>query len=154
MSPYAAPNSLLDAPHSSGRVTAVLIGAAVGVGISYAVLFLSGLIFLWVLTTQGVPIQELYSRAYQSTPYLAFAHAFGFLCLVPGGYWSARLSITKPLLTAVLAGSLVTAFSLSTNLLPYELPIPLWSRIVSVVSSVPAFCLGALWWQRAASLKP
>lgn len=150
MNPYAASNSVVEEQLPSGRTTAVLVGAAVGTGISYAVLFLSGLVFLWVLATQGVPTQELYSRAYQSTPYLAFAHALGFLCLVPGGYWSARLSKSKPLLTAVLAGCLVAAFTLLTNLIPYELPIPLWSRIASVVSAVPAFWLGALWWQRAA----
>jgi hypothetical protein len=99
---------------------------------------------------QGVPTQELYSRAYQSTPYLVFGHALGFLCLLQGGYWSARLSKDKPLLTAALAGGLLAAFSLLTNFLPYEFPIPLWSRIASVVESVPAFWFGALWWQRAA----
>jgi hypothetical protein len=150
MNPYAVPESALEEQLPSGRATAVFIGAAVGNGISYAVLFLSGLVFLWALATQGVPTQELYSRAYQSTPYLLFAHTLGFLCLLPGGYWSARLSKDKPLLTASLAGCLLAAFTLSTNLIPYELPISLWSRIASVVESVPAFWLGALWWRRAA----
>ena len=150
MNRYAAPNAPLNehVPSSSG--TAVLVGAAIGYGISYAVLFVLGLVFLWALVLQGVPTQDLYAKAYQSTTYLAFAHSIGFLCMLPGGYWSARLSPTKPLLPALLAGGIVAMLAAAANLMPYELPIPLWSRITSVIAAVPAFALGAAWWRRAA----
>jgi hypothetical protein len=150
MNRYAAPNAPLDENTPSSSATAVLIGAAIGNGISYAVLFVFGLVFLWSLALQGVPTQDLYVKAHQSTSYLAFAHVVGFLCLIPGGYWSARLSPHKPLLTALLAGGIVAAFTATANLIPYELPIPLWSRITSVVTAFPAFALGAAWRQRAA----
>ena len=150
MNRYAAPNAQLEESTTGNSGTAVLIGAAIGNGISYAVLFVFGLVFLWSLALQGVPTQDLYVKAYQSTSYLAFAHIVGFLCLIPGGYWSARLSPNKPLLAALLAGGIVAAFTATTNLIPYELPIPLWSRITSVVAAIPAFGLGAAWWRRAA----
>lgn len=151
MNPYAVPRAVLEDPLPGGRMTAVLVGAAVGHGVSYAVLFVSRLVFLWILVAQGVPTQGLYARVYESMPYLVYAHALGFLCLVPGGYWSARFSSTSPVRSALLSGGLVAAFALLSNLMPYELPTPLWSRIVSAASPVPAFWLGALWWQGVAN---
>lgn len=150
MDPYAAPSAVLEDPLPRGRVTAVVVGAAVGSGVSYAVLFVSCQVFLWILAAQGVPTQALYAQVCESTPYLVFAQSLGFLCLVPGGYWSARFCSTSPVRTALLSGCLVAAFALLSNLMPYELPTPLWSRIASAVLPVPAFCLGALWWQGTA----
>jgi hypothetical protein len=105
------------------------------------------LIFLWVLTAQGVPVQELYLRASQNSAYLVFAHIVGLVCLMPGGYWVAHLSNERSILTASLAGSLVSAFALLENLTPYIAPIPFWSRIVSVAIPVPAFILGSWCWR-------
>ena len=151
MNPYSAPTAIVeDAQVPPGRRTAVLIGAAIGCGISYAVLLIFGLVFLWILVAQGVPSQELYARAYQSTGYLVFAHLTSVFCLAPGGYWSTRLDPTNSLVSAVIAGALVSVFSMTSNLLPYELPIPMWSRILSVVIPIPAFSIGALWWRREA----
>ena len=45
-------------------VTAVLIGAAVGNALSYVVLLIFGLVFLWVLVAHGVPGNESYARTY------------------------------------------------------------------------------------------
>jgi hypothetical protein len=89
--PYAAPSSAVGdtVPHM-GSAMAILLGAAIGNGIAYAVLSVCGVVFLWVLTAQGVPAQELYVRAYQSNSYLLFAHVVGLVCLLPGGYWGAR----------------------------------------------------------------
>jgi hypothetical protein len=146
---YAAPSSALeDAKPKVGSSAAIAFGAAVGNGIAYAVLSGCGLVFLWALVAQGVPTQELYSRAYQSNFYLIFAHVVGLGCLVPGGYWTARLSREGPFRNAWLAGLLISVFSLAQNLVPYNLPIPFWSRIVSVAIPIPAFLLGALWWRR------
>lgn len=149
MLPYAPPKSSLEefVPGSSG--TAVLIGAAIGNGISYAVLYVISLIFMWMLTWQGVEVQDLHAKAYQSVAFLVVAHSVGFLCLIPGGYWSARLSPRKPMATALLAGGIVATFTVVTNILPYEVPIPIWSRIISVVAILPAFAFGAALWQRA-----
>ncbi|MTW09379.1 hypothetical protein GM658_02095 [Pseudoduganella eburnea] len=148
MNLYAAPKSTLDEPARGNSGTAVLVGAAVGIGISYTVLTVVGIIFLWVLTLQGVSLQDLYARAYQSTAYIAFAHVFGVLCHIYGGYWSARLASRKPLATALFAGAVVAVFTAITNLMPYELPIPLWSRIAGVLAPMPSFALGALAWRR------
>ncbi|MCR6480699.1 hypothetical protein NU688_31410 [Variovorax sp. ZS18.2.2] len=130
-------------------VTAVLIGAAVGNALSYVVLFIFGLVFLWVLVAHGVPGNESYARAYESTSYLLFAHVVGFLCLLPGGLWAAKLSESSHIRNAVVAGALVAAFVLLGNLVPYSLPIPLWSRVASVVLPVPAFILGAMLQRRS-----
>ena len=151
--PYAVPSSTVeDTEPKVGGSVAVLLGAAIGNGISYAVLFICGLVFLWVLTAQGVPTQELYSRAYQSNSYLIFAHIVGLVCLLPGGFWTARLSRERPLFNALLAGLLISALALTQNLAPYNLPIPLWSRIASAVIPIPAFLLGAFWWRRVRHL--
>lgn len=149
MHPYAAPKSSLEEfiPGSSG--TAALIGAAIGNGISYAVLYVITIIFLWVLTWQGVSVQDLQVKLYQSMAFLVVAHSVGFLCLIPGGYWSARLRPQKPMATALLAGGIVAMFTAITNILPYEDTTPVWSRIVSVVSIFPAFAFGAALWQRS-----
>ncbi|MFT3735286.1 MAG: hypothetical protein QM776_09705 [Rhodocyclaceae bacterium] len=154
MNPYSAPRSELEEPSGTttdSQLVAIVIGAAIGNGISYTVLFIMGLVFLWVLAMQGVPAQETYMQAYQSVPYLVSCHTIGFLCLIPGGYWSARLSRNRHLMTAALAGGLVVLFALMANLLPYELPVPFWSRVVSVVASIPAYLLGAKLWQRRTS---
>jgi hypothetical protein len=148
--PYAAPTSAVaDTQAEARHSVAVLIGAAIGNGIAYGVLAVCSLIFLWVLTAQGVPIQDLYSRAYQSDTYLIFAHLVGLACLMPGGYWAARLSRGRTTLNVSLAGSLVSIFALLENVTPYIAPIPLWSRVASVAIPVPAFILGALYWRRA-----
>jgi hypothetical protein len=133
---------------STSGAAAVMIGAAIGIGVAYAVLFVCGLIFLWVLVAQGVPAADTYARAYESTRYLVFAHAVGFLCGVPGGYWSARLSAARPLRSAVLSGALVVLFTFLQNLIPYYLPVPLWSRTVAVLVPLPAFVCGAWLWLR------
>ncbi len=131
------------------HVTAVVIGAAIGNGLSYAVLFALGLVFLWVLAWQGVPVAELYARAYASTPYLLFAHVVGFACLLPGGVWASKLSASSHHRNALLAGLLVAFLGVLANLLPYELPIPLWSRVATVFLPVLAFPLGARLHKRA-----
>jgi hypothetical protein len=103
-----------------------------------------------VLALQRVPAQEIYAKAYQSTAYLVFAHVVGFMCLLPGGYWSARLSPSKPRLAALFAGCIVAVLSGAAFFMPFELTVPFWSRVTSVVAAVPAFAFGAAWWQRAA----
>ncbi len=141
---------LLSTTNKPRTAIAVVIGAAVGNGLSYSVLFVSGLVFLWILVLSGVPANDAYSRAYESTPYLLFAHALGFACLVPGGSWAAKLSYHAPVRNALLAGLLVALFTLLSNFVPYYLPIPWWSRLASVAAPVPAFLLGALLQRRAA----
>ncbi len=82
---------------------------------------------------------------------MVFASAVAFMCYIPGGYWSARLSQSNPLVTALLAGAIVGAFSAITNLMPYELPIPTWFRIAGMVVPLPSFALGAVLWRRVAA---
>lgn len=135
---------------SVSSATAVLVGAAIGNGLSYAVLFVFGLLYLWVLVAQGVPGNDAYARAYESMPYLVFAHLVGFLCLVPGGVWAAKLSSNSHIRNAALAGLLVAVFALLGNLVPYYLPVPVWSRVASVLLPLPAFLLGAVLQRRAA----
>jgi hypothetical protein len=124
--------------------SAVLISAAIGIALSYVILFIFGLIFLWVLVVQGVPANQSYARAYESTSYIVFAHGVGFLCLLPGGLWTAKLSSSLPIRNAAVAGVLVAVFAAIGNLIPYDLPIPFWSRIASILLPVPAFICGAL----------
>lgn len=117
--------------------------------LSYVVLFILGLLFLWVLVAQGVPGNESYARAHESTTYLVFAHSVGVLCFVVGGLWAAKLSGSRHIRNAAVAGGLVAAFALIGNLVPYYVPVPLWSRAVSVLFPVPAFVIGALLGRRA-----
>lgn len=123
--------------------TAVFIGAAIGMALSYVVLFIFGLIFLWTLVAQGVPVNESYARAHESTPYLVFAHVVGAMCLLPGGLWTARLSANTSVRHPLYAGLLVALFALIGNLVPYYLPIPFWSKVASVLLPIPAFLIGA-----------
>ena len=133
-----------------GALQAILVSAVIGNGTAYTILLLLGLAYAWVLLLTGVPIQELYAREAQSVGFLAFAHVVGFACLVPGGVWSARISPATPSFTAVMAGLLVSIFAISQFLVPYETPVPMWSRVASVVLPIPAFLLGSLWQQRVA----
>jgi hypothetical protein len=151
INPYAQPSSSVgDTAEPNNNATAVFVGAAVGNGTAYAVLFLFGLGFMWILKVQGVPEQELYARAYQSTAYVFLAHIVGMLCCLPGGYWSARLGRQRPYFNSFLAACVVAAFTFATYLMPYALPIPFWSRVVSVVTPFLGFLLGAHWWRRLA----
>jgi hypothetical protein len=145
--PFAPPKTPVELSRSND-ITAIFVGAAVGNGSAYAVLFLLGGAFLWTLTLRGVPTAQLYVRAYQSTAYLVFAHFAGAAGCLPGGYWAARLSESRPVRNAILAGCLVSLLALCVDLVPYELPGPLWSHAASVVLPIPAFLLGALWRQR------
>jgi hypothetical protein len=131
-------------------VTAILLGFSIGNGVSYAFLYIFGTVFLWILSAQGVPSQELYSRAYQSTEYLILAQSVALLTIIPGGYWCARLSPKNHIANALIAGLLLSLFSFVQLLIPYDVPNPTWSRIASVVIPVPAFLFGALWWRKYA----
>lgn len=146
--PYAPPRAALAEPsRSAGNVIAVLVGAAIGAGVAYVVLSLCSLVLVWVLFAQGVPSADIPARAYEATGYLAFAHVIAFVCGLPGGYWSARLSASRWLRNAILGGVLVSLFTLLLNLVPYYVPIPLWSRAMSLLTPVPAFIVGAWWWR-------
>jgi hypothetical protein len=145
--PFAPPKTAVELARSSD-ITAILVGAAVGNGSAYAVLFVLGGVFLWMLTLSGVPSAQLYVRAYQSTGYLLFAHLAGAAACLPGGYWAARLSESRPVRNAIIAGCLVSLLALCAYVVPYELPGPFWSHAASVILPIPAFLLGALWRQR------
>lgn len=129
---------------------AIVIGAAVGNGLSYAALLVSGQIFLWALVAGGIPGNEAYVRACESMAYLLFAHAVGFLSLLPGGAWTAKLSRRSHIRNAAIAGGLVAVVALLGCLVPYYFPIPFWSRVASVLLPVPAFVMGAIWQTREA----
>lgn len=133
-----------------GPNVAIVIGAAIGNGLSYAVLFVSGLFFLWALVAGGIPGNEAYARAYDSMAYLLFAHTVGFLCLLPGGAWTAKLSKRSCIRNAAIAGGMVAVVALLSNLVPYYVPIPFWSRVASVLLPIPAYVMGAIWQTRAA----
>ena len=149
MTPYAPPNSQVgNTIEPCGSASAVFVGAAVANGTCYAVLLISGNIFTWILTGQGVPSHELYARVYQSSAYLVFGHALGVLCCVPGGYWSARLGPEKPYFNSLVSASIVVLLTLAAFFVPYELPIPFWSRVVSVGAPFAGFLVGAHWWRR------
>lgn len=122
---------------------AVLIGAAVGNGISYAVLFVCGFFFLWYLVASGVPADQAYVKAHESTGYLAFAHIVAFACLLPGGVWTAKLSQVAPVRNAFIAGLVVSALTLLAYFMPYDLPAPNWSRAVAVLCPIFAYLVGA-----------
>jgi hypothetical protein len=155
MTPYAPPKSQVTVADEPGnRATAVFVGAAIGNGTAYAVLFIFGLIFMWGLAAQGIPSNELYARAYQSTIYLIFAHVVGLLCCLPGGYWSARLSRDSPYFNSFLAAGLVVLVTFAAYLMPYEVPIPFWSRVTSLIAPFAGFLLGAHWWRRSRCSPP
>ncbi len=150
--PYEPPKSeVAQSQPKPSNVAYILAGVALGGGASYIILTLTGLCFFWLLTAQGVPAQELYSRAYQATGYILVAHLIGACCLAYGGFWTARLSSSLGIAGAVVAGALLTGFTLLQMLLPYELPIPAWSQALSLVLPVPAYALGAWWHQRSAA---
>jgi hypothetical protein len=92
---YAPPRSGVNTqrPEPSG-MTPILVGAAIGAGASYVLLTLSGLAFFWLLAVQGVPSQELYARAYQTTWYVLAAYMVSAGCYAFGGYWTSRLAST------------------------------------------------------------
>jgi hypothetical protein len=133
-----------------GHKVAIVIGAAIGNGLSYAVLFICGLVFLWTLVAKGIPGNEAYTQAYKSVAYLLFAHTVGFVCMLPGGAWTAKLSVRCCKRNAAIAGSLVAVLTLLSNLIPYYVPIPFWSRLLSFLLPIPAFVAGAMWQTRTA----
>ncbi|ODU46710.1 hypothetical protein [uncultured Aquimonas sp.] len=146
--PYAAPRTPLAEQATRLRITAVLVGAAIANGIYFGVMSVLGLGYFWLLVLQGVPTDQLYAHAYASTPYIAFAHVVGFACMVPGGYWSARLSPNAGKAAAQWAAVVLSALAALDYLSPYEFPVPLWSRLASLLGPFPAFWFGAVLWSR------
>ena len=150
MNPYALPKAPLAAAEPArGLTTAVLIGAAVANGVWYAVGYCYSQGWIWALFLQGVAIEALEVRYMESVAAISIAHVLGFACMMPGGYWAARLCTGHPYLSAVLAGGLFLVFTAMQFVLPYEMPVPNWSRALSLLLPIPAFLLGA-WWRRAA----
>lgn len=136
-------------PKKSVRLTAmpIVIGFCIGNGASYAILYVSGLAFLWILVAQGVTPQHAYAQAFQSNSYLLYTHALAFFATAFGGYWTARLSQRDPVWHALFAGVGMLLFGVVQFAVPYELPVPSMSRLITIVSPVPAFLFGALWWK-------
>jgi hypothetical protein len=145
-------SNLARSPKSARKTVnwlAVVIGAAIGNGISYGVLSVAGVIFLRVLVAEGIPGNETYFRAYQSVGYLIVAHSIGFACLVPGGYWSARLGPMSSYRNAFNSGALLSLLVLIETYVPYNIPVPLWSQIASFFMPIPSFLLSAYCWHLA-----
>jgi hypothetical protein len=108
---------------------------------------------LWILTAQGVPVEQLYVRAYASNGFLLLAHGVGFAATTVGGFWATRIGKDGALTAAVLAGLAFSAFVFTQYMTPYPIPQPGWSRIISVLAPLPAFILGALWARRMKASK-
>jgi hypothetical protein len=150
--PYAAPQSHVGQQESIGGVAgAALIGAFVSLGAYWAVASVPGWIYMWALIGTGVPSSQAYWRTYQSIPFLLLAHSIGLACQALGGYWAAKLCRQSALKSAAVAGAMTAVFALlHDTLTPYDLPIPMWSRALSVLTPLPTFVFGAIWWQRRA----
>lgn len=141
--PYAAPRAPLSEQATRSFISVVLLGAAIGNGFYYAAISVLGMGYFWLLVLQGVPTGQLFVHVYASSAYLVFAHSVGFICMVTGGYWSARLDEEKGSSAALWAAAVLSALAILDHLAPYDLPIPAWSRVVSVLAPFPAFWLGA-----------
>jgi YD repeat-containing protein len=148
--PYAAPQSHVGQQESAGSAAgAALIGAFVNLGAYWAVASIPGWIDMWTLVGAGVPSAQVFWRAYQSTPFLLLEHGIGLACQAFGGYWAAKLCPHSARKSAAIAGAMTAVFALlQDTLTPYDLPIPMWSRALSVLMPIPAFAFGALLWQR------
>jgi hypothetical protein len=144
--PYAPPLATNPEHEARGRsLTPVVIGVAIGGGLVYITLMPIGNLFLWVLFAQGVPTDQLYVRLCESPFYLGLAHLLGFCALTPGGYWAIRLDSERKLASAFWAGLAYAVFCLSTFMVPYSQPFPLWSNVLSLIIPIPAYLLGGAW---------
>ena len=146
--PFLPPTSTPPSEANGLAVTPIFIGVLVGAGSAYVVMSLSSLTLFWWLVSSGTPLADLYRRIYGSVPYLAFAHTAGFLCMVLGGYWTARMAGDRSTSVALIAGAIFTAFTVVQYVTPYALPIPLWSQAVSVLAPIPGYLLGACLFRR------
>ncbi len=148
--PYKTPvASIENSPEGSFSLVAVLIGAAVGNGILYAVSSTTALIFLWCLAFHGVSPESLYLKLCESTGYLVLEYVLSLLCLISGGYWSAKLGPQSPYRHALASGTVFTLLTVIHFFYPFEIPHPIWSRPLLLVTTIPAFLLGARWWRNA-----
>jgi hypothetical protein len=147
--PYAAPRGDVGGAEPASQITAVVISAAIGIGVAYISVVIVSVVCLWRFVLQGASPENAYALTYQSMGYLLGAHASGFASSAIGGYWSAALSSERRLRAALLAGCFVSAFALLQVLWPYDLPVPFWSVLASVVIPIPAFPLGAWYWLRS-----
>jgi hypothetical protein len=150
--PYAAPHAHVGQQESAGNgAGAALIGAFLSLGAYWAVASIPGWVYMWTLVGAGVPSSQVYWRTYQSVPFLLLEHGIGLACHAFGGYWTAKLYSHGPLKSAAFAGVVTVVFAaLQYMLTPYDLPIPMWSLALSILTPIPAFVCGAIWWQRRA----
>lgn len=148
--PYAAPQAHVGQQESAGNAaSAALIGASVNLGAYWAVASIPGWVYMWTLVGAGVPSSQVYWRTYQSIPFLLLEHGISIGCQLVGGYWAAKLCPRGAMKSALVAGVMVAVFALlQDTLTPYDLPIPLWSRALSVLTPLPVFLFGAMWLRR------
>lgn len=122
-------------------------GACIGLGAFYLPGVVISTVFLWILVSQGVSINQVYVEFYKTESFTITCHVIGFVAMSYGGYWSAKLSSRNPVWHAFIAGILVSMMASTSLMSPYELPIPSWSKFISVVCPTVAYVFGALWFK-------
>jgi hypothetical protein len=78
-----------------------------------------------------------------NTPVWIFTFAYTFLCVIAGGYVSARLAARSPVRHAVILGLLQSALTIPAMIEFGDKARP-WAWIVSMILVVPAAWLGGL----------
>ena len=142
--PYATPGAPLGTPaREPSNREPIWIGAAIGMGSSYTVAYAIMFTYMWILTFQGIPSNEMYLYTAQSTPYLLLCDLFAFACFMLGGHWSARLSRAHPMRNALMAGIAISVFGVIGGLLPYDTGVPLWQRALGFFVTIAGFAAGA-----------
>lgn len=147
--PYQTPtyNEQAIEPANS-YLTAITIGFAIALGFSLGTTNLITLAYYWILTTQGVAPQDLFRYTLQSQAYLATFHILGFLTIIPGGFWAARLGQSRQMSNAAFTGLLYSIYVILGSIAPFPIPIPRWSFLLSIVIPLVACITGGAIYQR------
>jgi len=82
-----------------------------------------------------------------SVPALLFTFAYSSLCVVAGGYITARLASHHPVRHAVILGLLQSALTIPA-MLAFPGKAPLWGWILSMIIVIPAAWLGGCLYSR------
>ncbi len=128
----------------------VFVGTSVGTGSYYLTANVVGFAFMWWLTATGTPLARLYREVYANVPFVLASHVLASACMALGGYWAARIDATGRRRPALLCAVATIVLVLLQDALPYDLPIPGWSRIASLVLPIPLYLAGAALWRRRA----
>jgi hypothetical protein len=117
----------------------------IATGVAYTLGVIHSNLALWIYVKGGASFEVIYTAFSSSPLHNLIGHAINAVAAVIGGYWAAKHALARPFQHAALAGLLMLIPVCAAVLVPYTLPQPTWSVVLSFLVPLPSALAGALY---------